>query len=141
MKKILFILFFIPLFAFAQQEPANNLGKTLTELKQKFPDLTPCGQYGGANSYTSSSANMLFSIKKNMVITEFAVLECEKGFERDMYYAIVNRFLEEKAHKSYLEGNDGKSISIFYSYFYIYLSYTPGSDVSISYKLYPKYYE
>lgn len=134
MKKIflLFLLIFLPL-AFFAQEPANNLRKTIPELKQKFPDLVRWGGYDSEPNYKSPKANTLFTLKNNRVAIEFTSIVGDDNYLYDLFYTMVESF--RRGSDKVLWANDGNSISIFYSYFYVYISYTPYSDVSIKYQL------
>jgi hypothetical protein len=115
------------------QEPANNLGKSVSELKQSFPDLVRWGGYESEPNYKSPKANTLFTIKNNRVAIEFTMIVGENDYLYDLFSTLVERF--KRGSNKVLWSNDKKSISIFYSYFYVYISYTPYSDVSIKYQL------
>ena len=134
MKKIflLFLLIFLPL-AFFAQETSNNLRKTIPELKQKFPYLVRWGGYDSEPNYKSPKANTLFTLKNNRVAIEFTSIVGDDNYLYDLFYTMVERF--RRGSDKVLWANDGNSISIFYSYFYVYISYTPYSDVSIKYQL------
>jgi len=138
MKKHLFIILaLLPMLAFGQKEPGNNLGISLNELTKRFPDLVVWGYPSdGLQNYKSPQANALFGYKNGKVVSEFILIEGNNGFERELYYKIVESFMSAGAHKSYLPANDGRGVILFYSYFKVYISYTPGSDVSLHYQLY-----
>lgn len=134
MRKVLLllILLFITVTTSAQ-EPANNLGKSVSELKQSFPDLVRWGGYESEPNYKSPKANTLFTIKNNRVAIEFTMIVGENDYLYNLFSTLVERF--KRGSNKVLWSNDKKSISIFYSYFYVYISYTPYSDVSIKYQL------
>ena len=136
MKKVLVVV--IMLFGIIEvcqaQEPGNNLRKTVQELRLSFPDLVAWGEQNGSQNFKSPEANILFTVKKGVVCTEFTQFQGSDGFLRDFYHALVRQF--SKNAKSYLWGNDKISISFFYSYFRVYISYTPYSDVALLYDLY-----
>ena len=135
MKKcvIITISFFISIILYAQ-EPSNNLRKTISELKQSFPDLVIWGsEINGVQNYKSPESNILFETKKGIVVTEFTVFYGTDSYLLDLYQTLINSFLRNA--KGSLRGRDNKSISIFYSYFYIHISYTPFDSVSLSYNL------
>ena len=130
---ILLLLLFNSVVIFAQ-EPANNLGKSISELRQKFPDLIRWGGFDNEPNYKSPKANTLFTIIHNHVAIEFTLIEGNDDYIHDLFSALVDRF--QKGSRRVLWSNDRNSISIFYSKFYVYLSYTPYKNVSIKYQLY-----
>lgn len=115
------------------QEPANNLGKSISELRQSFPDIVRWGGYESEPNYKSPKANTLFTIKNNRVAIEFTMIVGDNDYLYDLFTTLVERF--RRGSNKVLWSNDKKSISIFYSYFFVYLSYTPYSNVSIKYQL------
>ena len=133
MRKVLSLLLLFTTIAISAQEPANNLRKTIPELKQKFPDLIRWGGYDSEPNYKSPKANTLFTIKNNQVAIEFTLIEGENDYLNDLFSVLVDRF--RSGSKRELWSNDRKSISIFYSYFYVYISYSPFRNISIKYQL------
>lgn len=116
------------------QEPGNNLLKTIPELRQSFPDLVVWGyERSGIQDYKSPGAEVLFETKSGIVITEFAMFDGEDGYLRGLYRELLNSFSKNAKH--YLWGSDKRSISFFYSYFHVYISYKPYENVSITYEL------
>ena len=133
MRKVLSLLLLFTTIAISAQEPANNLRKSIPELKQKFPDLIRWGGYDNEPNYKSPKANTLFTIKNNQVAIEFTLIEGENDYLNDLFSVLVDRF--RSGSKRELWSNDRKSISIFYSYFYVYISYSPFRNISIKYQL------
>ena len=133
MRKVVSLLFLFITLAVSAQEPANNLRKSIPELKQKFPDLIRWGGYDSEPNYKSPKANTLFTIKNNQVAIEFTMIVGENDYLHDLFSTLVERF--RRGSNKVLWSNDKKSISIFYSYFYVSISYTPYSDVTIKYQL------
>ena len=129
---VLLLLLYITVTTNAQ-EPANNLGKSVSELKQSFPDLVRWGGYESEPNYKSPKANTLFTFKNNQVAIEFTMITGENGYLYDLFTTLVERF--RSGSNKVLWSNDKKRISIFYSYFYVSISYTPYRDVSIKYQL------
>ena len=133
--RIIYLLFaFFPLLVCAQNEPGNNLGKSVYELRQKFPDLVRWGGYESEPNYKSPKANTLFTFKNNHVAIEYTLIEGGDDYLQDLFFALVDRF--QQGARRVLWSNNRRVISLFYSNFYVYLSYTPYSDVSIKYQLY-----
>ncbi len=126
------LLLFIT-FTASAQEPANNLGKSISELRQSFPDLVRWGGYDSEPNYKSPKANTLFTFKNNQVAIEFTMITGENGYLYDLFTTLVERF--RSGSNKVLWSNDKKRISIFYSYFYVSISYTAYRDVSIKYQL------
>ena len=133
MRKVLSILLLFTTIAISAQEPANNLRMTIPELKQKFPDLIRWGGFDSEPNYKSPKANTLFTIKNNQVAIEYTLIEGNNDYLNDLFSVLVDRF--RSGSKRELWSNDRNSISIFYSYFYVYISYKPYSNVSIKYQL------
>ena len=65
--------------------------------------------------------------------SEFTIIEGDNKFLKDLFNALVDSFSVKAKH--YLWGNDRNSISFFYSYFSVYISYHPYESVSITYEL------
>ena len=80
------------------------------------------------------SNNILFTTKYGLVQCEYTSFEGDNNFLRDFYRALINSY--SKNAENYLWGNDQNSISFFYSYYRVYISYTPFKDVAIMYALY-----
>ena len=71
------------LSSFAQQESATNIGKTLSEMKAKFPKLrfiehTPNGD-NYQDGYTENGVSAFFTIKDDRVIGECVMIRSKNG--------------------------------------------------------------
>lgn len=135
--KRLYLFPLIAIFALniLSQEPANNLRKTVQELRLKFPDLKTWGGQGEIINYKSKEANVLFETKDGKVISEYTTYEGDDGFLQMWYNSLIESFSKNARH--FLWGTNKNSISFFYSYFNIYISYHPNESVTISYSLNP----
>lgn len=135
MKRLsLLLLSFVVCMNLFAHEPGNNLRKTIPQLRQSFPDLVVWGyERSGIQNYKSPGADILFETKNGIVISEFALFEGEDGYLQGLYQSFIKSFSREA--KTYRWGNNKNSISFFYSYFQVYISYTPYENVSISYDL------
>ena len=130
-----FVFFSLTILA---QEPGNNLGKTIPELKRAFPDLVEWGGQGELKHYKSPENEILFRTKKGIVVIEFTLFEGQNEYLRDLFNALVSSF--SKGTNKLLWSGDKNSVSMFYSYFYVFISYSPYRNVSISYELYQDYW-
>lgn len=142
MSKILAILT-LSLLCFSNthaqnKEPGNNLGMTLSELKVKFPSVIYWSM-NGENYMYKYDDNMAFIIdkEKGIIITEYMFVTEEGDYPIDWYNATVEAFNKTNYKSKYASDS---SITFFYSYFYIYISYSHyNNSSSITYKLLPKY--
>jgi hypothetical protein len=97
MKKIsiLIVLFMIFLGAFAQ-EPGNNLGKTLSEMKQKFPELRyiKTDQKGDEyeDGYPQDGIATFFYFNNGKVIEECMICQSNDGFPLDWFRSLCAEF-------------------------------------------------
>ena len=92
MNKLLLVLFIpllFPLLSNAQNEPATNIGKSLIEMKVKFPELrflehtTNGDNY--QDGYTKDGISIFFTFKGNRVISESLMVESNDGFAKEWY--------------------------------------------------------
>lgn len=135
--KRFFLFSLIAIFALniLSQEPANNLRKTVRELRLKFPDLKTWGGNGGIINYKSKEANVLFETKDGIVISEYTTYEGDDGFLQLWYNSLIESFSKTARH--FLWGTNKKSITFFYSYFHVAIFYDPNEKVTIMYLLNP----
>lgn len=133
MKKCIFLLFLQFAAVAMAQEPGNNLRKSLSELRASFPDLIAWGYPGEISHYKSPTNNILFDVKKDMVISEYTYFEGPDSYLRDLYSALISSFLQYPNQHFY--GDNGKTLHLVFSYFTIAIFYKPGEDVSIMYEL------
>ena len=96
MKRIIFLLCFICLtiICYAQgHEPGNNLGKSLSLMKQQFPELRflKSDEKGDEyqDGYTEDGIGIFFYFKNNVVIEECMIVQSKDDFPR-MWFAQRN---------------------------------------------------
>ena len=101
MKRIIFLLCFICLtiICYAQgHEPGNNLGKSLSLMKQQFPELRflKSDEKGDEyqDGYTEDGIGIFFYFKNNVVIEECMIVQSKDGFPRMWFDQMVDSFLQ-----------------------------------------------
>lgn len=99
MKKILLtILICFTCFSVNAQidEPKNNLGKSLYQMKQDFPDLRYIGtDSNGAkysDGYPQDGIGFYFYLKNDIVVEEFMLVQSEDGFAHILYEETAKSF-------------------------------------------------
>ena len=138
MKKIIlsiFALLSITLSTIAQ-EPQNNLGKSLEQLKAKFPELIYWTETSEGTMYKYGE-ELAFIIKNGRLVSESMFVEGNGSYPYDCFLATVKAFLKTNyIHKF----GDEKSIIFIYSYFQVHIMYSSyKNSASISYDYLPKY--
>jgi len=100
MKRFLTTLVLAVLYiaAFGQNEPGNNIGKSLYTMKQEFPELryiktdTKGDEY--EDGYPQDSIASFFYFKEQKVIEECMIVQSNDGFPRMWYEKMVDAFLK-----------------------------------------------
>lgn len=138
MKKIIlsiFALLSITLSTIAQ-EPQNNLGKSLEQLKAKFPELIYWTETSEGTMYKYGE-ELAFIIKNGRLVSESMFVGGNGSYPYDWFLATVKAFLKTNyIHKF----GDEKSIIFIYSYFQVHIMYSSyKNSASISYDYLPKY--
>lgn len=88
MKKLIaiFILLISICAAYAQDNPGNNLGKSLYTMKQEFPELRYLGtdSYGDRyqDGYTEEGISFYFLLRNNAVVEECIICDSNDGFSQ-----------------------------------------------------------
>lgn len=103
MDKKLFIFVFIvlmmPLHALGQigREPGNNIGKTLSVMKQKFPGLryikTESKGIEYEDGYPENGIATFFYFKNNKVVEECMIVQATDEFPKMWYDKMVDSFI------------------------------------------------
>lgn len=124
MLKILFLAFqlLIPVVSNAQ-EPKNNLGKTINQLRQIFPKLKYVEERNGMSEYTSDG--ITFTIKHNKVVAESMGIDEGRIFGYTWFNAMMESF-EKTSYKRATplsEDNYTLTRTFYYSDFWITLGY------------------
>lgn len=100
MKKIqlLFWLLFSVCCVYAQ-EPGNNLGKSLTQMRQEFPELRYIKsdekgqQY--EDGYPEDGIAVFFYFNNNVVVEECMIVQSYNGFPKMWFEAMKDKFLSD----------------------------------------------
>lgn len=118
------------------QEPQNNLGKSLEQLKAKFPELKYWAETSEGTMYKYGD-EMAFIFKNNRLVSETMYVEGNGSFPHDWFIATAKAFLKTNfIHKI----GDENSIILIYSYFQVHIMYSSfDNSASISYDYLPKY--
>lgn len=122
--KILFLSFslFAPVILNAQ-EPKNNLGKTISQLRQTFPNLRYVETRDGLTEYTSDG--ITFTFKNNKVVAESMGVDEGRSFGYNWFNAMMESF-EKTSYKRATplsEDNATLTRTFYYSDFWITLGY------------------
>lgn len=115
---------FVPLQVSAQ-EPGTNIGKTLSEMRQKFPELryTKTDEKGMQyeDGYPQDGIATFFYFRDNIVVEECMIVQATDGFPRMWYDKMVETF-NSNYHR--VCGVDGYNVHRWcYSSFKVHLLY------------------
>ena len=101
MNKLLFFFFFLmlPFVANAQSnEPACNIGKSLSVMKQLFPELRYVKSDAKGDEYEDGypedGTAIFFYFKDGKVIEECMIVQSNDGFARSWYNSMVDAMLK-----------------------------------------------
>ena len=98
MKRLCILFFFIEFCTFAfSQEPGNNLGKTVAQIQQGFPNLKSQGDDKGYKVYKSSADGddfTSFYFSNGRLVGEYTYIfdYSDSGYIRDLYNSLFNSF-------------------------------------------------
>lgn len=100
MNKIIFSLSFMlcSICGYAQQEPENNIGKSLSQMQREFPELrylktdSKGAQY--EDGYPQDGIAVFFYFNKNIVIEECMICQSKDGFPRMWFDKMNNAFVK-----------------------------------------------
>ena len=125
MRKTVFLSLFLLLGLCALgQEPRNNLGKTISQMSQKFPGMVYDGYSEGRSVYKYGE-EMAFYFKDGRCVEESMTVKGYGSYPKDWFNAMVNAFLET----NYLDYSISKETALFmYSSFHIFIMYQNGYD-------------
>lgn len=93
------VLFSISMYA-QQDEPVSNIGKTLVEIKQEFPNLEYYGYDNQGEDYISRDPNggdtsFHFVCSNNRIVKEYMKSQDNDGFSIMMYNHFCESFIEK----------------------------------------------
>ena len=126
MRKILILIITI-IYGFNIQaqvnEPKNNLGKNISQLRSKFPSLTYKEQRGNLTEYESDGID--FTFKDGVVVAESMGINGGKSFCYDWFCSMEKAFLGTQYKRETGRSNNGMVLTrmFYYSDFWITLSY------------------
>lgn len=140
MRRIfLFIISIIITSALWAQEPGNNLRKTISQIRQEFPNLKYNRDDKGYEMYNSAAEGQDFTsfyFKNGILVGEYTYIFDYSGtsYIHDLYYSLINTFAKYGG-KHYRTTNSGYDITYFrYSYFTVkFANY--GTQLQIYYEL------
>ena len=93
---LLFVLSILPSFA-QNNEPANNIGKSLSLMKQQFPELryieTDSKGDKYEDGYPQDGIAVFFYLKDNLVIEECMIIQSNDDFPRMWFDKMVDEFI------------------------------------------------
>ena len=112
---VLSLILSISLFA---QSPGNNLGKSLAQIQQGFPNLKPQGDDKGYKVYKSSAEGddfTVFYFSNGRLVGEYTYIfdYSGSGYINDLYSSLFNSFVQKGAkHKR--STNSGYDVTFFF---------------------------
>lgn len=113
MIKRLLILFTVVLWATCIQaqtnEPKNNLGKTVSQLRMKFPNLSYKEQRNGLTEYESDGID--FTFKNGVVVAETMGIDGGKSFCYDWFCSMEKTFMKTEYKRETGRSNNGMVLS------------------------------
>ena len=91
------ILFSLSLISYAQQEPGNNLGKSLAQIQRSFPNLKPQVDDNGYKVYKSSADGddfTSFYFSNGRLVGEYTYIFDYSGssYISDLYFSLLKSF-------------------------------------------------
>lgn len=125
-----FINFLIKAQETSNNEPGNNLGHSISQLRSKFPNLRYISTTSGKDFYVDG--NISFELKNNQVITEYMLIDGDDGYPLMWYRATATSFLKTN-FKTYIKGES--FYTFVYTTFNITIYYTANDNTaSITYE-------
>ncbi len=129
MKKVALIIFVTIMSFFcvnevhAQSEPANNLGKNITQLRQKFQNLRYKEQRDRITEYESDGIE--FTLKNGVVVAETMGTDGGRRFGYN-WFCTMEKAFKNTSYKRISERSDNGMVIttvFYYSNFWITLGY------------------
>lgn len=115
-----------------QDEPANHLGMSVSEVRKVSPGLRYSSTRNGMEEYEYDGIS--YSFKDGKLVCEYTTIDGGQGFGRRVYNSFVSKF-KETNYSRIGEANPG--IIFYYSTFSVSFTYWASDDsVSITYQSY-----
>ena len=104
-------------------EPKNNLGKSVSQLRSKFPNLSYKEQRNDLTDYESDGID--FTFKNGVVVAESMGVDSGKDFGYNWFLSMEKVFLATQFKRETGRSNNGMVLTrtFYYSTFWIGLSY------------------
>ena len=141
MKKIFIIMFAClqVLTAFSQKkEPGNNIGKSLTIIKQNFPELryviTDERGIQYEDGYPKDGIAVFFLFKENKVIEECMVVQSNDAFPRKWFDSMSESFFQKNQAGFITSNYDTKHLC--FSTFQVHLIYKSENGINTALLIY-----
>lgn len=144
MKKITLIILLVALFtsfdSYAINEPATNIGNSLSYMKQKFPELRYIGsdakgdQY--EDGYPQDGIAVFFYFKNNRVVEECMIVQSYDGFARDIFQSWVDEFFIKRS--GYCVKSSYNAKHILYSKFRLHILFFSENGTNTALLVYEK---
>lgn len=136
-KIVVLVSLFCLVLPIMAQEPQNNLGISLEQLRAKFPGLKYWTEMGEGGTMYKYGDKMAFIVKNNRLVCETMYIEGDNNYPYDWFLATVKAFLKTNyRHKI----GDEKHVIFFYSNFQVSIRYSSyDNSAAISYDYLQRY--
>ena len=110
------------------KEPRNNLGKTISELRQVFPNASYVRTETKGDFYTdgedpSEGLSCFFYLKNNRVIEECMIIQSNDGFPKMVYDQWINTFSKYMSVAAFGDGVNHMCFSTFSMHIMFFAEY------------------
>lgn len=138
---VLFLTMIIPIIALTAQIPQNNLGKTYSDLKQKFPNLQYSNSQGDLTEYDSDG--ITFTFKHGEVVEECFGINEGYTFDYNWFISLNNKLEKTSIVRATALKDNGMDISriFYYPNFWITIAFWKDDGYMTLIYQSPKYFE